>query len=188
MLAHSRHVLPSLITALALTVGLIMGVIAPTVGLGFAPVLSPSMRPALAEGDLLVVRPVDTTRLSVGHIVLLAGGARMDTERSDVVAHRIVALERDEAGTHVHTQGDANPARDVGPRTITTPRASVVVASVPLLGHVALALASLPARLTIGAVVFIALVLATRRTMLVRHRFGGHPVEGGGPHAPSPAT
>lgn len=97
----------ALLAALAgILVGIVIGVVAPLADVTFAPVLSPSMRPALREGDLLVVRRVPTSTLELGAIVLLERDATTPS------AHRVVALSRGSEGVRVRTRGDANPADD----------------------------------------------------------------------------
>ena len=159
-----------IVTAAALMVGLTVGVAAPLLDVGFAPVLSPSMRPALEAGDLAVVRTVPSDALSVGTIVLLAGSPDAGPA---VVAHRIVTIDRDEAGLRVRTQGDANPTSDARTVPITESDVEVVVGRIPSLGHLAVALSRTPARIAIVAVVLVALLLtvdrATRRRTTTRH-------------------
>ena len=157
----AARLLGHIVTATALSVGLAIGVVAPLLDVGFAPVLSPSMQPALDEGDLAIVRTVSTDTLAVGTIVLLAGTA--DTT-ADVVAHRIVALERGADGTRVTTRGDANSTSDARTVLIAGPQAEVVVGSVPMLGHLSVAVSRTAARIAIVAVVLAALVLAIDRT------------------------
>lgn len=147
-------------TASAIAIGLTVGVVARLAGIGLAPILSPSMRPALDAGDLALVRDVDVDALDVGTVLLLAGG--LDAT-DGVVAHRIVALERAEGRTVVRTRGDANV--DVDPRAVTLvePRARIVIGHVPLLGHLAVTLGTTAARVTLLAAVLVALVATIDR-------------------------
>jgi signal peptidase I len=148
--------------ALALTVGTLVVALDASV----APVLSPSMRPAFAEGDLLVVRPIDTTDLEVGQVALLTGtGAATDVVAPGVVAHRIVGVEHTEKGTLLHTRGDANAVPDPGPVLVDAPRTQVVVGHVPALGHVILAVDRSGTRLVASAAVVALVVLAALREL-----------------------
>jgi hypothetical protein len=66
---------------IAAALSLLGGAMATVLDVGVAPVLSPSMRPAFAEGDLLLVRPIPTAALEVGFelvhegLGVLGGGA-----------------------------------------------------------------------------------------------------------------
>jgi signal peptidase I len=160
--------------ALALTVGTLVIALDASV----APVLSASMRPAFAEGDLLVVRPVDTATLEVGQVVLLAGpGMTTGVVAPGVVAHRIVALEPAgdaEDGLLLHTRGDANEAPDPGPVLVDAPRTEVVVGRVPALGHVVIAIDGAGARAVLSAAVIALVALAALR--MLRGRRGSQRV------------
>jgi signal peptidase len=97
-------------------------------------VSSGSMAPALAQGDLIIVRPVKPQDLAAGDIVLFeAGGDRVPT------VHRITGINEIETRitdratgtvtTHVErrfvTQGDANPAPDRDELTVDRLRGEV---------------------------------------------------------------
>lgn len=90
-----------------------------------------SMRPGLPPGALVVVRPVDASRLAPGDVITyqLASGD------PTVVTHRIVEQGIDATGTpRFRTQGDANDAADPGwvrPVQIKGERWYAV----PLIGH-----------------------------------------------------
>ena len=59
-----------------------------------------SMLPLLRSGDILVVKPVDDSRLKIGDVVLCA----VSTDR--VVAHRIIRRRTEENGLAFLVQGD----------------------------------------------------------------------------------
>ncbi|MEY3020432.1 MAG: hypothetical protein RLZZ272_1416 [Actinomycetota bacterium] len=146
---------------LVAALGLVAGAMATVLDVGVAPVLSPSMRPAFAEGDLLVVRPVDTAMLEIGQVVLLAA----PDAASRTFAHRIVELEHGEDGTIVRTRGDANPDPDRQRQRITSERTTVVVGRIPVLGHAAAAVDGPGRRAALGAAVLVLVVVAARRAL-----------------------
>ena len=102
--------------------------------LGFAPILSPSMQPALAPGDLALTRTVPATAVAVGDVVVLpcpdAPGERY--------AHRVVAVTRSDGQPVVRTQGDANEAADPQALRITSTTVPIVIGQVPAVGTLAL--------------------------------------------------
>lgn len=95
-----------------------------------APVLSGSMRPAFAPGDLIVTRTTDVRDLRVGSVPVFVppGG-------STAYAHRVVSRTGDPAHPVLRTKGDANPAPDAWVSQLTAPTVPVVVAHVPYVGR-----------------------------------------------------
>jgi signal peptidase I len=152
-----RHALRRALTGFlvwsALLTGLGASALAPLLDVAFAPVLTPSMRPTFAEGDLLLVRAVDTATLQVGQVVVLADPAPTGHRTGGSTAHRVVALERRDTGVVVRTQGDANETPDPASVSIAAPRTTVVIGHVPLLGHLAVALDDTRWRIGVGLLV-----------------------------------
>ncbi|UOX85210.1 signal peptidase I [Amycolatopsis sp. FBCC-B4732] len=101
---------------------------------GFAPVLSPSMEPGFAPGDLLITRQVDARSVDVGDVVVLP---RPDAP-AERYAHRVVEVDRSQAEPRVRTKGDNNAAADPQRLRITSPTVPVVAGHVPWIGRVAL--------------------------------------------------
>lgn len=93
-------------------------------------VLTGSMRPSMPPGSLLVVVPVDPSKLAVGDVVTFEA----PTPEHQVVTHRIIEIV--ERGPHpvIRTQGDANPAPDPWSARLTASPAWRVVAAAPALG------------------------------------------------------
>lgn len=93
---------------------------------------SQSMQPALAQGDLVMVRPVEPELLMVGDVVAFytEGGP------IGVLMHRVVDVIQEHGEVvAVQTQGDANPYPD---HPITSDRLKGRVAySIPFVGPVA---------------------------------------------------
>jgi signal peptidase I len=160
LLAAFARMLSVVLAAVAVT----LGTLVLTLDASVAPVLSGSMRPAFKEGDLVVVRPIDTAALEVGRVAVLAPSA--DPGRA--VAHRILSVEHRDDGAHVRTRGDANAHPDPGPVIITEQRTQVVVGHVPLLGHLVLAADAVGARVTLAIVVVGSLLLVLVRSARAR--------------------
>lgn len=79
-------------------------------GWEFDAVLSGSMEPALGVGGLVVIRPVDATRINVGDVISfkLPG---IDTP----ICHRVIDIQETESGRVFQTRGDANEEPDLNP-------------------------------------------------------------------------
>ena len=150
----------------ALLVGLGAGALAPLLDIAFAPVLTPSMRPTFAEGDLLLVRAVETATLQVGQVVVLADPTETGHPTREALAHRIVALERRDSAVVVRTQGDANMSPDPVSVAIAAPYTTVVIGHVRLLGHLAVTLDDTRWRVGISLLVLGALVVVVVRAVV----------------------
>ncbi|SEP06805.1 signal peptidase I [Trujillonella endophytica] len=100
--------------------------------------LTGSMAPAIAPGDVIVSTPVDVDDVAVGMIITY----RIPVDDHRVVTHRVVEVERTAAdGTlSVRTQGDANAAADPWTAVLSGDTAWQVQAVVPKLGTVITAL------------------------------------------------
>lgn len=139
-------------------VGVAVAVIALRVG--FAPVLSNSMSPTYAAGDVVITMSRDTHDVRVGDVVVLPypddPGARY--------AHRIV--ERVPSGTAVlvRTKGDDNPAPDAWQLQITSQSVPVVVGAIPKMGWTSNLVQSREARLALASVVVLAALAGIGRT------------------------
>ncbi len=106
-------------------------VAAPLLHIGFSPVLTGSMRPAFAPGDLLITAPQAVAGLHTGQVAVF-------TPPGETVpyAHRITALGGNNPERPVlTTKGDANPAPDHWRATLNQDQVPVVVATVPLAGN-----------------------------------------------------
>jgi signal peptidase I len=123
-----------MIAATAVTlVCLGVGVVAPLLHIGFSPVLTGSMQPAYAPGDLLITAPQDVTGLRPGQIAVFTPPGE-----SVPFAHRITAIAGTPAQPVLTTKGDANPAPDHWRATLDQAQVPVVVATVPAAGSVLL--------------------------------------------------
>ena len=98
--------------AVMLVVGaaITVAVLVPRLG-GATPytILTGSMRPHLPPGTLVVARPVEAHKISVGTVLTY----QLKSGDPTVVTHRVVAISKDSHGALLfQTQGDANPAPD----------------------------------------------------------------------------
>lgn len=120
-------------TAAGLAIGVIVAIVAP-LAFGARPytVLSGSMQPAIAAGDLVVSERIAPLRAEVGDVVTFADPD--DPER--LITHRIGGLRR--AGKHMEfvTKGDANTGVERW-RIATDADLGRVAYKIPLLGHAA---------------------------------------------------
>lgn len=100
-----------------------------------------SMAPAMPQGTLAVVAPVDAADLKVGDVITVARG-----DHSLPVTHRIIEIsspsDLPDPTREIFLQGDANNHPDMEPYHIEV--AQRVVFSVPRLGSVLMALQSFP--------------------------------------------
>lgn len=108
-------------TAVALAVAVL------TLQLHTVRVLSPSMEPTIAAGDVALVRALPTGELRVGMVVV----AR-DLHGS-LYLHRITSVRRMQGGTVLlRTKGDANPVPDAWVASTDEAEVYVMFARLPL--------------------------------------------------------
>jgi len=80
-------------------------------------VLTPSMTPEIAPGDVVIVAERDPTAIVEGDVITFARGA------SDVpVTHRVIDVVDEGGGLAFETQGDANEGPDPGSSPRSEPR------------------------------------------------------------------
>jgi len=119
-----------LVTELAITVALIVGLMVPLPGrVEFKIVQSGSMEPQLPVGSVVVVVPAPT--YAVGDIITFGD----DTKKRIPTTHRVYGIEREGGSVRYLTKGDANEEADGG----SIPYREVigkVVLTVPRLGYV----------------------------------------------------
>lgn len=99
-------------------------------------ILTGSMRPGMAPGTLVVVKPVDADRIAIGTVITY----QLRSGDPTVVTHRVVAQGvKDDSTPIFRTQGDANDVPDpvwVRPVQIKGERWYAI----PYLGHVSAAI------------------------------------------------
>jgi signal peptidase I len=160
----------SLITAARLmtVAALMLGGLAVVLDIAAVPVLSPSMRPAIAEGDLLLVRPVATSTLQKGQVALLVD----PNHPGRTFAHRLIEVGHGADGTTVRTRGDANLEPDPEVLVITARTTTVVAGRIPAIGRVVVAVGGPRVRLPITLGVIGLLVVAVGRSLVRPARMG----------------
>src|SRR5918911_945136 len=133
-LLSATHRVPALAAQLALVVAAVA-----LVGLGLLPrtgcyrpvtVLSGSMRPAFAPGDMVVVTPEPSRDVRVGQVI----SYRIPVGDHHVQSHRVIKVIRRGDRVSVRTKGDANAAPDPWTATLDGPTAWRVRAVLPKLG------------------------------------------------------
>jgi len=88
----------------------------------FARVLSGSMQPQFERGDVLVLKPIDRTKVTRGQVLMLP------TAQGDgsLFVHRVIEVNRTKGSTLVRTKGDANPVADPATLRITSTQVPLV--------------------------------------------------------------
>jgi signal peptidase I len=149
--SSARRRATTVLTALTVGAALLL-VMARIAGLQPLVEQSGSMRPAIAPGDLVIVRTVHADALAVGDVVSFHD----DTRAGALITHRVTAVHRDGDLLAVATLGDANNA---GEHWVAAPDAQLgrAVVVVPYTGAV---LTALSAPLAAGCLLGILAVLA----------------------------
>lgn len=94
-------------------------------------VLSGSMQPTFAPGDVVVVTPEPLSQIRVGQVIVYA----IPIADHHVESHRVIEVRRSAAGTLVRTKGDANAAADPWTARLEGTQVWRVRAVVPMLGQ-----------------------------------------------------
>jgi signal peptidase len=124
-----RTLAANTVTALLVVLALIAITItlAPFVGWRVDTVLSGSMEPAIATGDMVIIGPVSADNVHVGDVIAFSDG-------SNNICHRVLSIE---AGPPVRfvTKGDANGTLDPHPVTADNVKGKIVL-SIPKAGYI----------------------------------------------------
>jgi signal peptidase I len=104
--------------------------------IGFSPVLSPSMVPTFAPGDLVITKPEPASAVKVGQVLVLP----VPGEQGQRYVHRVIAVTHKDGFPVVQTKGDANPAPEQFTLRITSAQVPRVVTTIPKLGRLAILL------------------------------------------------
>jgi signal peptidase I len=131
---------------------------------GFSPVLSPSMRPTFAPGDLVVTKPEAATAIRVGQVVVLP----VPGEAGQRYVHRIIKVSWSHGQPVVRTKGDANAAPESYSLRVTSRQVPVVVTTVPRVGRLALLLRGGMLRVGIICVIGFLMLVSVKRFLLDR--------------------
>ena len=132
--------------------------------LSLQPVLSGSMRPTYAPGALLVTKPMPTSKVRPGDIVVI-----IPPGETAPFAHRVATVTSSDGRTVITTKGDANPAADKWHAALLGSTVPQVITSVPYLGRAAVAMHGPMLRVLIAAFAGIAVAVAATRRLLPHH-------------------
>jgi signal peptidase I len=130
------HLLLGTLASAAAVIFLVLAVGPHLLGYRTLTMLSGSMRPSASPGDLLIVRPEPTAAVHAGQVLSFTA----PLPGAPVVSHRVVSVERDQSGTVIRTQGDANMAEDPWRLRLSGDTAWHLVAVVPAGGRLVAAL------------------------------------------------
>lgn len=134
-------------------------------------VLTASMTPAIAPGDVVIVDERDPAAIAEGDVITFVRG-----DNEVPVTHRVIDVTTSGGGIAFETQGDANG----GPDASLVPAGNVlgvVAVTIPYIGHV-IQFGDSPAGFALIVVVPFGLLLISELRSLVRNRNGGSPRSG----------
>jgi signal peptidase len=94
-------------------------------------VLSGSMRPAFAPGDMVVAKPISTDQVKLGDVVVY----QIPVGDHHVESHRIVQILERHPNLVVRTKGDANDSADPWTAVLQGDRVWTVRHAVPYVGQ-----------------------------------------------------
>jgi signal peptidase len=95
-----------------------------------SPVLTGSMRPAYAPGDVIITRPVNVHSLRPGDIAVF-----VPPGESSAYAHRLTSVTNKNGSVVVTTRGDANQAADPWHAKLNGSTVPKVVGTLPAVGR-----------------------------------------------------
>jgi signal peptidase len=107
--------------------GSLFTIISPFFGWRTEVVISGSMEPAIQTGSVVIVRPVDTTTIQQGDIIMFSS-----LDKKSLTTHRVVKTEP-ETGKGFITKGDANNNPDITP-VLPDQIVGIVAFNIPYLG------------------------------------------------------
>ena len=126
-----RKVRGAILITIVLAILLTPAVLTGRYGYGFSPILTGSMRPTAAPGDLFITRSVPASTLRVGNII-----AVNNQVTGTYYAHRIYEIRTVNGSLRIITKGDANESPDREPLMIApVQKISQVVKTVPVVGR-----------------------------------------------------
>jgi signal peptidase len=102
---------------------------------GFQPVLSGSMRPTFSPGSVVLTRPIATSNVRVGDVILFRPPGYTSS-----FAHRVTSVSGAVDRPVITTKGDANPVVDPWKVQLATARVPEVIGSIPRLGRMLVAI------------------------------------------------
>lgn len=128
-------------------------------GIGFTTMLSNSMAPEYPAGSVVMTIQVPTAKLAVGDVIRLP----LPGSNGQSYVHRIVDAIPNGVSTTVTTQGDRNATPDPWSLDVVSASAPVVVATIPLLGHLTGITSVIDAQVFLVGLVVVFVVITLRR-------------------------
>lgn len=126
-----RRVRGAILLVIALAIVLAPSILTGFYGYGFSPILTGSMRPTAAPGDLFITRLVPASTLHIGNII-----AVNNQVTGTYYAHRIHEIRTINGSLRIITKGDANQSPDREPLMIAPAQeVSKVFKTIPLVGR-----------------------------------------------------
>jgi signal peptidase I len=132
-----------------------------SLGIGFTPVLSPSMSPAFETGEIVITRPESKTSLGVGDVTVLP----LPNKSGDRYLHRIVEVQRKNGQVLVRTKGDSNTSPDPWTLQIDSQNVPVAIAAIPHLGSISSIFQKPNVRLLLGLTIAVLSILGIFRAL-----------------------
>lgn len=114
-----------------------------------SPVLSNSMKPTFAVGDMIVLVPMKASRVKKGDIIQY----RAPKGDREIVTHRVLRVTNSGSSPTVVTKGDNNNYEDAWPMTFREPEIWKVRRHVPRVGWAIVAFKSTKGMIVLGAAI-----------------------------------
>lgn len=152
----AKRVRRATFVAIALLVAVVPAILTTTLGFGFSPILTGSMRPVANPGDVFLTRLAPATSLQVGDIIAIN-----NQSTGTYYSHRIEEIRDLNGSLRITTRGDANQSPDRDPLVIS-PRTEVskVIWTIPYLGRPMVYMNTVQGRQTAANFLVVANVLA----------------------------
>lgn len=134
----ARAIASTVLTAVTTVMGLAVtaGILASALGFyRLDTVLSGSMKPTYAPGDVVIAREKPANQVAVGDVIMFNTPAKYGGSK---VTHRVAAIKMDEDGAiTIRTKGDNNNAVDPWNAVVSTPNVWVIEGRIPKVGYLA---------------------------------------------------
>jgi len=124
-----------------------------------------SMAGSIERGDLVIAEPRPVSDLAVGDVITYLPPA--DSGITQLVTHRIIAIEPSPDGPLFRTQGDANASADPWQFTLVAETQAVIIATMPAVGWVFIALADPVHRMVLLGVPAAVIALMSLREIIL---------------------
>ena len=151
-----RRVKKAIFIALTFAIVIAPALLTSRYGYGFSPILTGSMEPTAAAGDVFITRLTPSTQLAVGDVI-----AVNNPVTGVYYSHRINEIRLLNGALRVITKGDANESPDRDPFMVSrTAEVSKVVARIPYAGRPMVYMNTVQGRQAAASFLILANVLA----------------------------